>query len=134
MNGERDKQQMDKQKKLIFITGSKQSFSFNLRPIKMDVYRLKKKKKDIKHEVQKLVSQPIVQVIDDFVNVTQLFPSHMKKKKSDQFLPTPPCILRQLLQLMQSIAFSVKACYMLLSPNNIKMKMKVAPKQSLNQS
>lgn len=76
MNGERDKQWMGKQKELIFITGSKQSVPFKFRPMKVDVYGLKK---DIKHETQELVFQPIVQVTDDFVNVTQLFPSHMKK-------------------------------------------------------
>lgn len=44
----------------------------------MDVYGLKK---DTKHEMQEPVFQPIVQVTDDFVNVTQLFPSHMKKER-----------------------------------------------------
>lgn len=44
----------------------------------MDVYGLKK---DIKHEMKELVFQTVVQVTDDFVNVTQLFPSCMKKER-----------------------------------------------------
>lgn len=41
----------------------------------MDVYGLKK---DVNHKMWELVFQPVVQVTDDFVNVTQLFPFHMK--------------------------------------------------------